>query len=587
MNPGSIVAVLFWGTVAAATLSVARDSLLRRLLSRYWKRFFIFLILAVLWRVPFKSSFFHGLEYEDSYVYTVAGRQMSERAGPPFVLADSPYSINACVVGSLLSCQEWESFPEHLIGYPYAISICSRMFGYTPSIGSFINLAASCITVLFVFFVTFEVSENATAASLASLAFALIPAFAVYGLETSAEPFSNTVIILVCWLYLRIVDTNESGLNGFVLTWVAYSAALLFGQTIKRENFLLAVIMPAMLPFVLKRDTPRLRRYAVVGLVLLTSGISVFFSFKMHLIQTSSGEIALLRQFPMTGQKLLSFVLGFLKSFVVFKWYAGTAIFVVIGIYAALLRQRRALLPSALLIVFVLVYAFHIRSYYEMESGYAEPQRALRFSMNFMAVWAIAAGLGAGWIWPSIKRRLRNRGGRYSRLCLWAGTPAVLMVSFVLTSKLRSIEVEDESISRVNPALTAAHYASKDTHQPVFIIGMEPLVIQMYGSPSVRIVDLESISAGDLQVLISSHTHLVFLEQSDRYSAEDLARYGEPIREVLSMPSIVLASGYGFNVLKLVTDAAKHLEQVGISTRPGMQSDLIAQGTYRSTTQPC
>lgn len=552
MKPASIVALLFWGMVVASTLSLVRDLLLRRILARYWKRLLVFLILTIFWRAPFKSAFFHGLEYEDSYVYTVAGRQMSERAAPQFILAESPYSINACAVGSLLSCQEWESFPEHLIGYPYAISVCSRLFGYTPSIGSFINLAGSCITVLFVFFVAFLISDNGTMASLASLAFILIPVFAVQGLETSAEPFSNTVIILVCWFYLRLVDASEPG-SLFIVHWVAYSAALLFAQTIKREDLLLAAIMPVMLPFVFNTGrVSRSRRFAVFALVFLTSTISVLFSFKMHLIQTSSGEVALLHQFPMTAYRLTVFILGFLRSLVVVKWYGGTAILVLIGIYMAVVRQHRALIPIVVLIAFVTVYAFHVRSYYEMESGYVEPHTALRFSMNFMAVWAIATGLGAGSFLSLVKRRLLwIKSGPFSQFCLWTVAATTLMVSSVLSTNLRSSEVEDESMSRINPALTAADYASKESQQPVFLISMEPLVVQMYAAPSVQIVDLESISANDLQALLSSHAHLLLLEQSSRYSADDLKRYGEPVREVLSLQSTVLTSGHGFNVLNL------------------------------------
>lgn len=553
MKPVSIVAVLFWGMVVASTISVARDLVLKRILARYWKRLLVFLILTILWRAPFKSGFFHGLEYEDAYVYTVAGRQMSERAERPFVLADSPYSINACSIGSLLSCQEWESFPEHLIGYPYVISVYSWLFGYTPSIGSFINLAASCIAVLFVFFVAFLISDDGTMASLASLAFVLIPVFAVQGLETSAEPFSNSVIILVCWFYLRLVDTGEPGPSLLIASWVAYSAALLFAQTIKREDFLLAVIMPVMLPFVVNTGrVSRSRQIAVFSLIFFTSAISVLLSFKMRLIQTASGEMALLHQFPITASRLTVFIVGFLRSLVVVKWYGGTAILVLIGIYMAVVRQHRALIPIAVLIAFVTVYAFHVRSYYEMESGYIEPHTALRFSMNFMAVWAIATGLGAGAVWSLVKRRLLwIKSGPFSKFCLWTVAATTLMVSFVLSTNLRRSEVEDESVSRINPALTAADYASKESQQSVFLISMEPLVIQMYAAPSVQIVDLESVSANDLQALLSSNAHLLLLKQSSRYSADDLKRYGEPVREVLSLPSTVLASGCGFNVLSL------------------------------------
>src|ERR1700751_1507137 len=99
------------------------------MLKTHWTRLVFLLLLTLLWRVPVNGTFFHGLEYEDSYIYTVAGRQMFEHLGPTSVSVDSPYSIDVCKIGSLRACQQWEPFPEHLIGYPYVISLFSRVLG--------------------------------------------------------------------------------------------------------------------------------------------------------------------------------------------------------------------------------------------------------------------------------------------------------------------------------------------------------------------------------------------------------------------------------------------------------------------------
>jgi len=267
------------------------------------------LMLTLLWRVPANGTFFHGLEYEDSYIYTVAGRQMLENAGPESVAPDSPYSISVCEVGSLRACQQWEPFREHLIGYPYVISIFSRVFGYGPSIGSVLNLMASCIAVLFVFLVALLITDDPNVASLAGLVFAITPVFAVYGLETSAEPFSNVCIILVVWLYLRLCDSDQLALRSQIVTWTAYSATLLFSQTVKREDILLAIIMPIMLPFMLQAGySRRTGRYKVAALVLVTSGLAAILSVKMHLLQTFSNEAELLRRFPVTRQSMATWI---------------------------------------------------------------------------------------------------------------------------------------------------------------------------------------------------------------------------------------------------------------------------------------
>jgi hypothetical protein len=524
-------------------------------LKTYWKTLAVLLVLTFLWRIPADGTFFHGLEYEDSYIYTVAGRQMAEHVGPASIAIDSPYSINACKVGSLKACQQWEPFPEHLIGYPYVVSVVSRALGYTPSVGSFVNLFASCITTLLVFCIALLISDDPNVAFLGGTIFAIVPVFAVYGLETSAEPFSNVCIALVVWLYLWLCDADQLRLRDQVVTWIAYSAALLFAQTIKREDILLAAVMPIMLPLMLQAErSGRRARYTVGALVIVTSALAVILSVKMHLLQTSSNEAELARQFPMTPQHLATFVTGFLRSFSVSEWYGGTVFAVVVGAIIAFVRRSRALLPLVLLVAYILLYASHIRSYYEMKSGVVEPLAALRFSMNFMALWAIVAGLGIGSIATTISKS--HIWNRYQRLSTWcAGTVAAvtLVVALIVTVRLREYAVEDETISRLAPALSAMHFASHGGGQSDFIVTMEPLVVQMYADPATRIVDLESVDSDTLRALISesADSHPIFLKEPDRLSDDDMSRYGEQVRYLLSLPSSILRSSDRCQILRV------------------------------------
>jgi hypothetical protein len=76
VTPVSTVALLFWGALVAPALCFVGDGRLRAMVKAHWKRLVLLLALTLLWRVPVDGTFFHGLEYEDSYVYTVAGRQI-------------------------------------------------------------------------------------------------------------------------------------------------------------------------------------------------------------------------------------------------------------------------------------------------------------------------------------------------------------------------------------------------------------------------------------------------------------------------------------------------------------------------------
>lgn len=452
VTPVLTICVLFWAMVLTSVTTIAVQPSLRTILKSHWKPALVLLFATIIWRIPADGTFFHGLEYENSYIYTVAGRELADHSAVPSPSSKAPYAIVVCGDGSLKSCKEWISFPEHFLGYPYVISAFIRVFGYSPAVGSLVNLVASLLSVLLIFSITLSITEDSVSAILAGLTFAVVPVFATYGLETSAEPFSGFCILLTLWLYLKLCSSVHESAVIRALTWGAYSSALLFAQTVKREDILLAVLLPIMLPFVLSpRSFERpLIRSVEVWLVILTSVIGVILSFKMHLLHTSESERELLLLFPFTASRVASFMATFFASFLVLPWYGGSAAAVVLGIGLALTKKGRALLPVSLLVAFMLLYSAHIRGYYEMLSGLTSNDSALRFSMNFMGLWAITCGLGLG----AVVNRHRRTGlwQQRQRALIWAMTAVafgILIVNFSLSIRLRRAKVEDEAVSRI------------------------------------------------------------------------------------------------------------------------------------------
>jgi hypothetical protein len=553
VTPLLIVSLLFWSTLALTTISLALDKRLLTTLRLHWKAIAVVLVVTALWRIPTDGVFFHGLEYEDSYVYTVAGRQLAEHVGAPSQDLQTPFSISVCAVGDLKACQEWESFPEHLIGYPYVIGLASRAFRYTPSVGSIVNLLAALVSALLVFILALTIARDSTAGLLAGLVFAVIPVFATYGLETSAEPFSGCCMLVSLWFLVRLCDGEHTGFAIQASGWGAYTCALLFSLTVKREDALLALVLPAVIPFVVSRNgtLPHARR-SLVGLVILSSVLAVLLGVKMRLLQTTAGEQELLRRFPLTVARFAGFVGSFLSSFLVIGWYGGSFFAVIVGAILALRRRDLTILPVVLLVAFIILYSSHIRGYYEMESGRILSRSALRFSMNLMGLWAIVAGMGLGfsveWILGIQVIRSHQRLVQYSSAFI---SIAFLIASFITTLQLRRDSVEDEMISRVRPALNAVNAAEVDVPGPAYILTMDPLVVQMYGRPETRVIDLESVDTQTISALVEAKSRLILLKQTDRFTDVDLRRYGKPIRYALSFPSRVVASGLGFQVVSL------------------------------------
>jgi hypothetical protein len=550
VTPSLTVALLFWSMLVFAAATLVLDTRTLDLCRSHWKPIVLILVITALWRVPWDGVFFHGLEYEDSYIYTVAGRQIAGRIQPPSGNAGPPLSFNVCAIGSIRDCDVWEPFPEHLIGYPYVIGMATRAFGYSSAIGSFVNLFASLVSALLVFLLALTIAGDSLMALLAGLEFAVIPVFAVYGLETSAEPFSCCCLLLALWFFVSFWRVEAVSVASGIALWCAYTATLLFAQTVKREDLLLALFLPLMIPLV----RPSLgkagrQKYIWAALVAGSSLLALILSWRMQLWATSQNEQELLRQFPLTPARLAHFVGSFLSSFWQPRWYVGSLLAVLVGSAVAVRKRGAALIPLILLIGFILVYATHIRGYYEMESGQVAPESALRFSMNLMGLWAIVAGLGVGWLARRAQNlhflRLRLGLQRYGLLAIGA---LLLLVSGFATYYLRRDAIEDETNSRVTPAIMAAEVAAHQGPQAVYILTMDPLVIQMYANCTTRIVDLESVGSPVLDALVASDAKLIFLKEDDRFMAADLERYGEPIRRVLAMSSVHLDGGDGFSL---------------------------------------
>jgi hypothetical protein len=533
MHPDALanVETLFWASVLTSFVCFLTDSYLHKVITTNWKPLLVLIALALIWRIPTDGDFFHGTEYEDSYVYTVAGRQIAGHFHIEPSGATLPYSINVCAVGSLASCRKSDNYPEHLIGYPYILSVFFKLLGYQPSIASMVNVACAGLADILIFLVCMVISDNVIAAGSAALIFAITPIFAVWGLETSAEPIANGCISLVLWLCLRYVSASPERGSKWrtLLTWCSLTSTLMFSLTVKRENILLPIVLPVVvfyLYFMHKDGRPfAIRR---PWWFLLSAICAALFSFQLHLSQTQSNEIELLKRFRFTAAEIIGFFSLFVSSFVNIQWYGGAGILVLIGIVVAFRRRSLELLPLSLFAGYVLVYAFHVRGYYEMQSGTTDSRAALRFSMSLMSIWSILAGLGVALLFGWFRRTSTYKNHR--NLANWMTTLIVMVivgVSFLATQYLREDVVEDEFRVRVEPSLGAVQTATKNGMPKAYIITLEPLILQMYAKPTVNVISLEEMDDEVIEQIESNKgsSDLLYLDEQMYRNPVNAERY--------------------------------------------------------------
>ena len=552
-----VVAMLFWGSVLTSLACFLTDSYLHALLRTHWKLLLVCVVLVLIWRIPAEGGFFHGLEYEDSYVYTVAGRQMAEHFRIEPSGATLPYSINVCAVGSLTSCSLSDNYPEHLIGYPYILSVFFKVFGYHSSIGSIANVVCACLVGILIFLLCILIVDDVITAVSAALIFAITPIFAVWGLETSAEPIGNGCVCLVLWFCLRygfVCPGRISRWRGFLI-WCAFTSTLLFSLTVKRENILLPIVLPLVV-FLVRFTNKRAQSSSTHRFrwMLLSATLGLIFSLQLHLSQTQNSEIALLHKFPLTPAELITYLPVFVSSFFVVQWYGGAIILVLIGVIVASRQRGLALFPLLLFVGYLLLYAFHLRTYYEMRSGSTDSRAALRFSMSLMGMWSILAGLGTAsmlrWlrrtrIWTSHKAPLNWIAG-----CTVA---AIVCTSFFVTDYFREDVVRDEFRMRIEPSLTAVRAADHDPKRQTYILTLEPLIPQMYANPNVNVISLRTLNDGVMKDIGFNQgvVGVLYLDEQIHRSPADEERYKSQLEYLNQFRRTSLTSNSLFSIIQV------------------------------------
>jgi hypothetical protein len=241
-----------------------------------------------------------------------------------------------------------------------------------------------------------------------------------------------------------------------------------------------------------------------------------------------SDETDLLRKFPPTPGQLIALLPVFLHSFFIVEWYGGAVILVLIGAIVIWRRKSLGLFPLIVFVAYVLLYAFHIRSYYELLSGNTSPRSALRFSMNLMSVWSILAGVGAAALikWLSRTRVWGCHRVLANRIAVGVAV-AIVAVSYGVTTYFREDVVEDEFRMRIEPSLAALRITTDDRTKPNYILTMEPLIPQMYAEPTVDVLSLPAVNGPVMRQIGFSQgtTGVLYLDENIHRTPADAERY--------------------------------------------------------------
>ena len=311
--------------------------------------------------------------------------------------------------------------------------------------------------------------------------------------------------------------------------------------------------------------------------MLLGSALGLVFSLQLHLFQTQTSEIALLKRFPLTATELISFLPIFVSSFFVTQWYGGAVVLVLIGVVVACRKRGLALFPLSLFLAYLLLYAFHLRTYYEMRSGTTDARAALRFSMSLMGMWSILAGLGTASMLRWFRRTRVWTNHRVSvNWIVGSALVAIVGVSFFATDYFREDTVRDELRMRIEPSLTAVQIANHDRTGKTYLLTLEPLIPQMYANPSVDVISLRSLNDAVMKDIgfRQGAVGVLYLDEEIHRNPADEERYKGQLEYLNQFQRTPLASHAVFSVIEIENPLdVKSLQAV-------REEDAIRAGTH-------
>jgi hypothetical protein len=185
-------------------------------------------------------------------------------------------------------------------GYPFFIGIANIFFNDLFFSAKLISFAASCITILFSYFIGREL-YNSEAGLFAALVFAVHPVILIISVDSYADALF--LCILVIFIYLFIRSLAKGSMYFFPL--LGFTAAMLF---LTRPEGLLLLVLPALQLFGVFESKIRFNRKYLTGFIFINLIFVFTVSPYLLYITNYSGK------FTLSGKSNISILVGELSG---------------------------------------------------------------------------------------------------------------------------------------------------------------------------------------------------------------------------------------------------------------------------------
>jgi hypothetical protein len=129
----------------------------------------------------------------------------------------------------------------------------------------------------------------------------------------------------------------------------------------------------------------------------------------------------------------------------------------------------------------------------------------------------------------------------------------MVVASFFATDYFREDVLRDESRIRIEPSLSAVRAADGDPTRKTYILTLEPLILQMYVSPNVNVINLRTLNE-DVMSSVGFKQDAVdvfYLEEQIHQCPADEERYRSQLEYLNQFKRISLISNSLFSIIKI------------------------------------
>lgn len=549
-----------FGSIIFTILFCYNNKYIKKIIKDNWRYLLLLILINFLFKCPFDLNFFHGLEYEDAYIYKASARYIYENISQNNSTINS-YLTDSCRFGSLKACHMSSTYSGHLMGYPHLILFFYSIFGYHPDIANFVSLFLSSLSILWVFMLANMIISDKKYILTCCFIYITLPIFNVFASTSLSELTSNFYIGLLLLSYLCYVyySSDENNSNFFMKTinnsFIFFNLGVLL--LIKRENISMVLCLPlcsiAHLYFNQKNINVKKIKERLITLSPIFIIFIFFYIFILDIFSTVEVENIEIGQeaFSIAYLKLLMPI--FFQSFFNIEWYFFFSIFLILGLFQIFKEKNVFIFPVIIFLFYFILYALHHRSYYFIKAGEVSMFGTIRYMMGLVSLYAIISGMGlyksAVYIHQIVSKYQKSY---FLKSINRLTSITVATLCFLVSFYVRSSFIEEEYRSRIQPVEKTCELISKDKS---IIITSVPLLFHIYGGAELGIIDFCSIDKyilKSIKEIMKSDVNLVLLLSKQDLDTLNQQRFIHQFRLIKDIKKVVLYSGEHYLVYKIL-----------------------------------